>query len=237
MRWIRPLMVGLGLFAAASPALACGDSEAGLSCDDSGSGPEMGARWMLKRVVAAIGRDEPGALVQFTKGTGGFRTADTYVFCVNADGIMSAHPNPILQGQDVHDLHDRTGNYFIKTMTETAKVGEVSVIRYLFPKPGSTVEEPKTTYYTRAGGETCGVGVYTSDADAAPVSPAGKVSALRARLDAGMPASLRTDWTAFVEALNAQTSARDASMAKARDSLHAAESALAPPTQTATSSE
>ncbi len=227
MRWIRPFLVGLGLFAVTSPALAC---------DDTGSGPEMGARWMLKRVVAAVGRDAPGAMVQFTKGTGGFRTADTYVFCVNPDGIMSAHPNPILQGHNVRDLHDKTGNYFIKTMMETAKAGEVSMIRYLFPKPGSTVEEPKTTYYTRAGDEMCGVGIYNSDAEA-PVSPAGKVAALRARLDAGIPANLRTDWTAFIEALNAEAGARDAAMAKARDSLHAAESALAPATQTAAPSE
>ena len=236
MRWIQPFLVGLGLFALAPPALACGYGDP-TSCDESGSGPEMGARWMLKRVVAAIGRDEPAALSQFAKGTGGFRTADTYVFCVNTDGIMVAHPNPILQSQNVRDLHDRTGNYFIKTMMEKAKTGEVSVINYLFPKPGSTVEEPKTTYYTRAGDEMCGVGIYTGDAETAPVSPAGKVAALRARLDAGIPANLRTDWTAFIEALNAQASARDAAMAKARDSLHAAESALAPTSQTAASSE
>ena len=237
MRWIHPVLVGAGLLGFIPPAMACGESEAGMSCDDSGSGAEMGARWMLKRVVTAIGRDQPAALAQFAKGAGGFRTADTYVFCVGPDGIMNAHPSPILQGQNVHDLHDKTGNYFIKTMMEKAKTGEVSVIRYLFPKPGSTIEEPKITYYTRAGDEVCGVGIYSSDAETAPVSPDGKVAALRARLDAGIPANLRTDWTAFLEAMNAQASARDAAVAKARDSLHAAEAALAPTAQTAASSQ
>ncbi|WP_273846887.1 cache domain-containing protein, partial [Providencia rettgeri] len=70
---------------------------------------------------------------------------------------MSAHPNPILRGHDVRDLHDKTGNYFIRTMMDSARPGQISVIRYLVPKPGSTVEEPKTTYYTKTGDLTCAV--------------------------------------------------------------------------------
>ncbi len=106
-----------------TPATACGDSEAGLPCDDAATGAESSAQWMLKRVVAAVERDEGRALAAFTAGADGFRTADTYVFCINPDGIMGAHPNPILRGHDVRDLHDRTGHYFIKTMMRDAKPG------------------------------------------------------------------------------------------------------------------
>ncbi|MDP4006833.1 cache domain-containing protein [Methylobacterium sp. NEAU K] len=217
---------------AGSPVLACGDSEAGLSCDDSGSGAEMSAKWMLKRVVAAIDRDEAAALSIFTKGTDGFRTADTYVFCVGPDGVMSAHPNPILQGHDVRDLHDKTGNYFIRTMVDAAKPGKVSMIRYLFPKPGSTVEEPKTTYYTKAGDQTCGVGVYDSDMLAPKAAtPDARVAQLRQKLDSQIPASAKADWTAFLEALNAQAAAKTAVVAEARRNLKAAAAALDPADQ------
>lgn len=213
-----------------SAAQACGDSEAGLSCDDSGSGVEMGAKWMLNRATKAVVADKNRALTAFTKGTDGFRTADTYVFCVGPDGIMSAHPNPILQGHDVHDLHDKTGNYFIKTMVQDAKPGQISVIRYLFPKPGSTVEEPKTTYYTKAGNQMCAVGIYDTDVAAPQVAtPEGRVASLRAKLDGEIPAAARADWTAFLEALNQVSDARAAAITRVRDNLQAAEAALGVP--------
>jgi hypothetical protein len=212
-----------------APATACGDSEAGLSCDDAATGAEASAKWMLKRVVAAVDRDESGALAAFTAGADGFRTADTYVFCVNPDGVMGAHPNPILRGHDVRDLHDRSGHYFIKAMMRDAKPGEISVIHYLFPKPGSTVEEPKTTYYTRAGRETCGVGVYDADT-AAPklATPEARVATLRAKLDRAMPPAARADWTAFLEALNQADDAKTVAMSQAREKLRAADAALLP---------
>ncbi|MCJ2137829.1 cache domain-containing protein [Methylobacterium sp. J-026] len=206
---------------------ACGDSEAGLSCDDSGSGAEMGAKWMLSRASKAVMVDKAKALSAFAKGADGFRTADSYVFCVGPDGVMSAHPNPILQGHDVHDLHDKTGNYFIKTMVDTAVAGDVKEIRYLFPKPGSTVEEPKTTYYTKAGDQTCGVGIYDTDTAApALATPEARLVSLRQKLDGEIPQAARADWNAFLETLNQVGDARTAALAKARDGLKAAEAAL-----------
>lgn len=210
------------------PVLACGFVEAPVDCGEGGG--TGSAQWMLKRVVAAIDADKPRALATFGKGEAGFRTADTYVFCVGPDGMMTAHPSPLLQGHNVRDLHDSTGNYFIARMLETAKSGEVSVIRYLFPKPGDTITTQKTTYYTRAGDQVCGVGVYDADTDTVPASAAARAAALRQRLDGAMPADLRADWTAFLEALNASAGAQSEAMAKARASLHAAETALAPET-------
>ncbi|TXM69356.1 cache domain-containing protein [Methylobacterium sp. WL120] len=224
------LLVALGLAASPQGARACGDGEAPTSCGDVGA--EASAKWMLKHVVAALAADKPAALAHFTKGEAGFRTADTYVFCVGPDGVMSAHPNPVLQGQNVRDLHDSDGTYFIRTMMETAAPGQVSAIRYLFPKPGSTVALPKTTYYTRAGDQVCGVGIYESDAAAPTDSPGARAAHLRDRLDGAMPPALREDWTAFLEALNAEAGAKAVAMEKARAGLQAAQAALAPPTTT-----
>jgi hypothetical protein len=207
------------------PARACGDGEAPTACDDPS--PNGFASWMLGRVDRAIAADKARALQDFTDGAHGFRTADTYVFCVGPDGVMSAHPNPILRGHDVRDLHDRTGNHFIRTMMDTAKSGQISVIHYLFPKPGSTVEEPKTTYYTEAGDQTCAVGVYDADVAAPGVATAdGRVAQLRQRLDGVIPTSARADWTAFLEALNAQGAEKATAIAQARRDLSAAASAL-----------
>lgn len=232
------MLTALGLSAvgplASSPALACdGFSEAPVSCDDGS--PDKFAQWMLKRATAAVSADEAKALGQFTRGEGGFRTADSYVFCIAPDGVMSAHPNPILRGHDVSGLHDQTGNYFIRTMMREAKPSQISVIRYLFPKPGSTVEEPKTTYYTRVADQVCAVGVYDEDTTrpATASTPEGHVADLRRKLDAEISASARPDWTAFLEALAQRDDARKASLTKARDGLRAAEDALTTPDRSA----
>ena len=208
----------------AMPAAACGFGEAPSSC---GGSDEDGARLMLKRVVAAINADELKALDQFTRGQAGFRTVDTYVFCVGPTGIMTAHPNPVLQGQDVRDLHDNTGNHFIATMLSTAKPGQVQEIHYLFPRPGSTRALPKTTYYTRAGDQVCGVGVYDGGEDtAAAASPQARLVELEHRLDAAIPDNLRPDWRAFLEAMEVRDGAQAAAFAKVRENIHAAEAAL-----------
>lgn len=214
--------------------LACGDSEAGLSCDDSGTGAEAGAKWMLSRATKAVTADKEKAFEAFSKGMDGFRTADTYVFCVGPDGTMTAHPNPILRGHDARDLHDKTGNYFIRAMMQEAKTGQISVIRYLFSKPGSTLEEPKTTYYTKSGDQTCAVGVYDTDVTAPQATtPEARVASLRAKLDRQIPASVREDWNAFLEALNQAGDAQAAAIVRARDGLKAAQAALAPNEQKA----
>jgi hypothetical protein len=222
--WTFVFVLVLGV-APISAARACGDGEAPTSCDDPS--PNGFASWMLGRVDRALKADKAQALRDFTDGTRGFRTADTYVFCIGPDGVMSAHPNPILRGHDVRDLHDKTGNYFIRTMMDSARPGQISVIRYLFPKPGSTVEEPKTTYYTRTGDLTCAVGVYDTDTVAPTVATAdGRVAQLRQRLDGKIPTNARADWTAFLEALNAQGDEKATAIAEARRDLKAAATAL-----------
>jgi len=149
-------VVGLSM---AGPANACAFGEVPGGCGES---PESEAKHMLQLVAAAVVGDKAKALGEFTHGEAGFRTAVSYVFCVGPSGVMTAHPNPILQGQDVHDLHDETDDYFIATMLKTAKPGAISEIRYLFPRPGGAKAVSKTTYYTRASDQVCGAGVVAS---------------------------------------------------------------------------
>ena len=223
MRAFAALFVLLAVLAA-TPARACGFGEAPGDC---GQTPEADARDMLKRVVAAIQKDEKAALQEFSRGEDGFRTVDNYVFCVGRDGVMSAHPNPQLQGTDVRDLHDSTGNHFIATMLSRAKPGQVASIRYLFPHPGGTREFPKVTFYTRAGDQVCGVGVYDDMAQAAaPAAPQARLTQLRQRLSAGMPASLGADWAAFQQALDEDAAAKAAAVAKLREQIEGAETVL-----------
>ena len=218
------VLLGLATLPAA-PAHACGFGEAPGDCGGSSEGE---AKYMLQRVAKALQADKPKALATFASGEDGFRTVDTYVFCVGPDGVMSAHPSASLQGQDVHELHDKTGNYFIAEMMKQAKPGQISQIRYLFPRPGGTEAIAKTTYYTRAGDQVCGVGFYDGDeATAAAITSQAHLAQLRQRLNAGMPTSLNADWTAFLQALDEDNTAKTAAFAKVREQVHAAEAVLA----------
>lgn len=218
------LLLGLGVLHPGG-ARACGFGEAPGDC--GGDTPETEAKYMLGRVVTALKADKAKALEQFRHGENGFRTVDTYVFCVGPDGVISAHPSAALQGQDVHDLHDKTGNYFIKTMMQDAKPGQISVIKYLFPRPGATEAVPKTTYYTRAGDQVCGVGVYDGDdSPAAAMTTQARLLQLRQRLTAAMPASLGADWSAFLQAVDADSTSKAEAFAKVREQVRAAETAF-----------
>jgi hypothetical protein len=222
---ILVVLLPVGMGCSVAPANACGFGEAPVDC---GVSAEDQAKYMLTRVVTAVKENKAQALSEFSQGEAGFRSIDSYVFCVGPTGIMTAHPSPMLRGQDVHDLHDETGNYFIATMLKTAEADKVKQVRYLFPRLGSTTATAKTTFYTRAGDQVCAVGVYDpDDTSAAPVSLDARLTQLRQRLTAGMPAGLSADWTEFQHGLDEEKATENATFAKAREQLHAADAMLA----------
>jgi hypothetical protein len=80
----------------------------GLSIATCVSAPEFGtaeeAKAMLERAVAAVKEDKAKALDTFTKGEGGFKDRDLYVWCANAsDGIVTATPY-WKRGKEVRDI-------------------------------------------------------------------------------------------------------------------------------------
>jgi hypothetical protein len=227
------VLCATALTASTRPAQACGYAEAG-GCGDAATDAANEARWMLKRVVAAVQANEPKALDAFTHGTGGFRTQDTYVFCIGPDGRIDAHPDPKLMGKDARSLRDPSGKPFGADMLDKAKPGQVATVSYLFPQPNSDVPVPKTSFVTRVKDQVCGVGYYDADTNeasgpASPASSATRLAQLRQRLDAGVPANLRAEWTAFLAALDEQLGGQEAALAKARESIGVAERALGAP--------
>jgi hypothetical protein len=60
-------------------------------------GTEEEAKAMLEKAVAAVKKDKANALDMFSKGEGGFKDRDLYVFCANAsDGTLTAGSASIL---------------------------------------------------------------------------------------------------------------------------------------------
>jgi hypothetical protein len=120
------------------------------------------AKAMLERAVVAVKEDKAKALDMFTKGEGGFKDRDLYVWCANAaDGILTAHPY-ISRGQQLRDMKGKHGAPFGETIMENATEGTIKETIYWWPHPGTDkpVDLEKTTFYTKAGDQICGVGYY-----------------------------------------------------------------------------
>jgi hypothetical protein len=117
------------------------------------------AKAMLERGVAAVKEDKAKALDMFSKGEGGFKDRDLYVFCANAsDGTLTAHP--FLRGDRLQDLKGKKGYPFGEEMMEKASEGRISEVHYWWPRPGTDKPLLKTTFYTKVGDQICGVGYY-----------------------------------------------------------------------------
>ena len=110
----------------------------------------------------ALKADEASALVAFTAGTGGFKDRDLYVFCGDAlNGMTTAHgADPARIGQSMRDLKDEAGKPIGEEFYAVATEGELSVVEYVWPRPGETEPLPKTAYITKVGNQICGVGYY-----------------------------------------------------------------------------
>ena len=114
---------------------------------------------MLEKAVAAVKEDKAKALDMFNNGEGGFKDSDLYVWCANAaDGILTAHPTK--KGKELRDIEGKKGSPFGKEIMQKAAEGTIKEITYWWPRPGSDKPLEKTTLYTKAGDQICGVGYY-----------------------------------------------------------------------------
>ncbi len=123
-----------------------------------GTAPE--ARAMLERAVAAVKNNEANALAAFSRGSAGFKDRDLYVFCARVDGRVDAHIDPRQVGRSMRDLYDVDGVAFGQEMMAIAQIGEIKVVSYMWPAPGSRTPAPKLTFVTKVADQICGVGYY-----------------------------------------------------------------------------
>jgi hypothetical protein len=135
------------------------------SAEQSGTADD--AKALLAKAAIAVKADKAGALARFDNPNGGYKDRDLYVFCFDRNsGIVLAGP-PTVKGIDQRTLTDANGKRFGQEMFANVKDGEVIVVDYVFPKPNSTVPVPKASFVEGLGEVACGVGYYTTSAQAA----------------------------------------------------------------------
>jgi hypothetical protein len=117
------------------------------------------AKALLEKAVVAVKEDKAKALDMFQTGEGEFKSKDLYVWCANAsDGILTAHPTN--KGKELRDIKGKHGAPFGEDIMQNAAEGTIKETTYWWPRPGSDEAFEKTTYYTKAGDQVCGVGYY-----------------------------------------------------------------------------
>ncbi len=98
------------------------------------------------KAAAAIAADPVAALCEINKKDGPYVDGDLYIFVMNMDGVMIAHPiKPALIGKNLTDFKDQAGKAFFKEFVEMAKNGS-GWVDYKWPKPGQEGVFDKTSY-------------------------------------------------------------------------------------------
>lgn len=113
----------------------------------------------------AVIRDKNGPLVW----------KDSYIFVVNFDGFMMAHPmNPKLEGRKVDTIKDSNGKMFNAEMVALAKSPGQGWVEYSWLKPGENKPSPKVSYVMGVPGKDLVVGAGVWDVTKAEAEKAVK---------------------------------------------------------------
>lgn len=103
------------------------------------------------------------ATAEINKKDGKFVWKDTYVFLMDLDGNMVAHPfKPDLIGKNLLETPDKAGKMLFKEFVDVAKGAGEGWVDYMWPKPGADAPQKKTSFIYRVPGKDLlvGAGIY-----------------------------------------------------------------------------
>lgn len=117
-------------------------------------------------MVKAKGLD--AAVAEINKKDGKFVWKDSYVFLVDFNGKVLAHPmSPKLIGKNVLDMKDKSADpakakYLFKEFTEVAKTKGGGWVEYMWANPGDPKPRKKISYIYRVPGKEiyAGAGIW-----------------------------------------------------------------------------
>ena len=120
------------------------------------------AKAMSEKAQGAVnGMGSEKAFAAFADPNGGFLEKDLYVFCMDNEGVMLAHPKkPDLVGKNLKDFN-KYGDALFQDMIAVSTSSGEGWVDYKWPYPGSEEIKEKTSYILiNDEGFFCGVGAY-----------------------------------------------------------------------------
>jgi cytochrome c len=103
------------------------------------------------------------AIAEINKRDGRFVWKDSYVFLMNTEGNMLAHPiKASLVGKNMLDIKDSNGKFLFQEFIRVAKKSGIGWVDYMWPRPGEDRPTQKTSYILKVDGQDLilGAGTY-----------------------------------------------------------------------------
>ncbi len=103
------------------------------------------------------------AIAEINKRDGNFVWKDTYVFLMDMDGKMLAHPiKSSLVGKNMLEIKDSNGKFLFQEFIRVAKTSGVGWVDYTWPRPGEDRATQKSSYILKVIGKDLilGAGIY-----------------------------------------------------------------------------
>jgi cytochrome c len=122
--------------------------------------PDDAKAWVGKgkEFFNANGKDK--ALAEFSNPKGPFVKDDLYIYVLDLDGKMLAHPNATLVGKDFMKVKDADGKLFAVDIVKAAKDKGMGWVDYKWENPKSKKVEAKTVYFEKVDGVIICSGAY-----------------------------------------------------------------------------
>ena len=122
--------------------------------------PDDAKAWVKKAVeyYKANGKDK--ALAAFNDPKGQFCKGDSYIYVLDMNGKMLAHPNAKLVGEDFMVKKDADGKLFAADMVKMAKEKGSGWVDYKWDNPVKKCVEPKTVYFEKVDDVIIASGAY-----------------------------------------------------------------------------
>jgi cytochrome c len=111
-----------------------------------------------KEFYKSQGKDK--ALAEFSNPKGQFYKEDLYVYVLDSEGKMIAHPDATLVGKDFTTVKDTDGKLFAVDMVKGAKDKGSGWVDYKWKNPKSGKVDPKTVYFEKVDDVIIASGVY-----------------------------------------------------------------------------
>ena len=117
-------------------------------------------QWVKKAVEFYHAHGKEKALAAFSDPKGQFMKGDLYIFVLDLNGKMLAHPKADLCGKDFMVVKDAHGKLFVPEIVKEAKEKGNGWIEYKWENPVSKMPEDKITYFEKVDDVIIAAGYY-----------------------------------------------------------------------------
>jgi cytochrome c len=122
--------------------------------------PDDAKAWVQKgkEFFQKEGKDK--ALAAFKDPKGEFVKGDLYIYVLDMDGKMLAHPKADLVGKDFMVVKDKEGKLFAVDMVKIAKADGSGWVDYMWENPATKKVDAKTVYFEKVDDVIIAAGAY-----------------------------------------------------------------------------